>query len=247
MILTCFSFLMQHKYRSCFQIYSAFFKSLFLVSGILYFLGPTVERLMSCDGWILSWQLLCFFYSSFCVSVLEMILILGINICSFLCWVVIMFPGFCCPFRFLWECGGCVLPCRKCFWGLSKCGHWVFWLEYVSWYWELTLRDGDGPRCPRESTGERTQCVPPQSTSLCRNGCKDVVESTPGSVLQSWRWDWGVGFGGKKGEWCSEDCLSASMTICSSGQHEKWVNSEWLQKLVAETKDGLLLKEREDK
>lgn len=32
---------------------------------------------------------------------------------------------------------------RVCFWDPASCGHGIFQLECVSWYWELALRDGD--------------------------------------------------------------------------------------------------------
>lgn len=39
--------------------------------------------------------------------------------------------------------GGCVLPGRKFFSGLDRCGYWGFQVKRVSGYWELAIRNGD--------------------------------------------------------------------------------------------------------
>jgi hypothetical protein len=39
-----------------------------------------------------------------------------------------------------------VLFPRKCFWDPYRCGHWGFPVKCVSWFRELTLKNGDGLR-----------------------------------------------------------------------------------------------------
>ena len=73
-----------------------------------------------------------------------MTVILSADIWSCLCLVGVLFLGFCCPLWLLGECGGCVLPGRKFFWDPDRCGHWRFQVKYVSGYWELISRNGDG-------------------------------------------------------------------------------------------------------
>jgi hypothetical protein len=61
------------------------------------------------------------------------ILIVGADTWSWLRWVGVLFLGFCCPFWFLGECGGCVLPGRI-FWGPDRYGHCWFQVKCVPRY-----------------------------------------------------------------------------------------------------------------
>lgn len=57
---------------------------------------------------------------------LGLILVLGADIWSCLCWVDVLFLGFWYP---LWLLGGCdshVLPGKEFFWDLDRFGHWRF-------------------------------------------------------------------------------------------------------------------------
>lgn len=69
--------------------------------------------------------------------------------CNSMCWILVLsFLGgysahwFLCSFgsKRVWLAW---LSGRECFWDPALCGHGIFQLECVSWYWELTLRDGD--------------------------------------------------------------------------------------------------------
>ena len=74
--------------------------------------------------------------------------------CSCLCCVGVLFLSFCCPFWFLWGCGGCVLPGREFFSDSDRhCQGRGILVKCVSVYWELRNREGLGGM--RESTGGR--------------------------------------------------------------------------------------------
>lgn len=62
---------------------------------------------------------------------------------SFVCWMCVLFLGFCCHLWILVECGGCEFPFMQCFWDPTRCGQWGFHVECVSWYWELPFMNWD--------------------------------------------------------------------------------------------------------
>ena len=54
------------------------------------------------------------------------IVVVGADIWSSLCWVGVLFLGFCCPLSFLGECGGYVLHGREFFWDPNRCDYLDF-------------------------------------------------------------------------------------------------------------------------
>lgn len=92
----------------------AVFKAFFLWLRICWYIRASVAGLLASSGGILSWLLW-----QFCASGIGKVTILGPDIWSSLCWVGVLFLGFCCP-----ECDGCVLLGGKFLWGSGRCGHW---------------------------------------------------------------------------------------------------------------------------
>lgn len=88
----------------------------------------------------LGFHVLCF--AGIKASGFWIIVILCAEFCSYLSWMAILFIGFGAlsgskRVWLVWLSG------RECFWDPALFGHGIFQLGCVSWYWELTLRDGD--------------------------------------------------------------------------------------------------------
>lgn len=69
---------------------------------------------------------------------------------------------------------------------------------FQGWHWELAEEQKDGMV---EVAWRRS------STWSPGNRERKVGEATAGGLLQSWRWTWGIGIGGEKGEWRSPTWL----------------------------------------
>lgn len=74
-----------------------------------------------------------------------MIVILGVDVMSCLCWVAAPFLGFCCHLCILGMFGGCGLPGSEYFWVPLRFSHWGSWVECTDSYWEDGVK-GKGMR-----------------------------------------------------------------------------------------------------
>lgn len=116
--------------------------------------------------------------------------------------------------------------------------------SFLSWYWELTLWNGDGLEWGGAEEFHRTpqegkQGVLSASVWFLGNGDREGGEAKAGTSLLSWELEYGIEFGGEERE--NESTRIAYMLpwfICFCGCHGQEAPRECLWKLEAETQGG---------
>lgn len=159
-------------------------------------------------------------------------------ILSCVCWICVLFLGFCCPLWLLGKQAGLGLPGRKCFWDSARCCHWSSWLESFSWYWELTLRNGN------KLKGVRWKDPQEQKSWVCPHNLHRPLKmdserrAIVDSLLRSWQCHQEIEIGGEEGEWRSPTWFPI--------KHSRWVvPRDCLPLLVPETKSQNCLHHKE--
>lgn len=165
-----------------------------------------------------------------------MIIILGVSIWSCLCWMVVLFCGFCCSFWILGEWGeyGLLFDCLvgRAFCVPARCFPWGSQVEHVSRSWELAWNNVEGlEECEvRGSNGgvkaeslKKLCRVPREKRQRARRCPSRWSDSGLGMRLGNWKW----GLGRRVGK-----CLSDSPVFCLVGSQVKM----FLRVLVADTK-----------
>lgn len=105
---------------------------------MFYFSGPTVIGLLESSGEIFSWLLLTMNLQLHLSSGVEMILILDVDIWSWLCWAGFLVFGFFSTLCLLGPWDGCGSLNRK---SSIWCGHCGSQVEFVSKNWNATCRN----------------------------------------------------------------------------------------------------------
>lgn len=128
--------------------------------------------------------------------------------CSFLFRVGFPFLGSFCPVNILGINSqlGCELPDKECFWDSVRCGYRDFWIECTSFYWELILESELEVRRQGVWAVPKGSLVLPGFSWSSRNWGREEEKTTVDSLIRDGN-KTGIGFGGKEGEWRSEDLL----------------------------------------